>query len=105
MLKSAIGVFIMLVGLMMLIFMVMAYRELHSAATSVTPPSVDSMPFSKIVNPELFAPGNAGTKPATLAQRAFNRIYMVGGGSFVLVIIGIIILAIPQSREKEKDES
>lgn len=105
MVLKILGSFAVLIGLAMLIFAAMAYSELHSAATSETPPSVDSLPLVKIVCPELFDPGKAGTKPATLARMAFNRIYMVGGVGIVLAVLGAVTVAVTLARGTKQNAS
>lgn len=100
MIMKVLGACVMLLGLAMLIFAGMAYFELHGAATSETAPSVDSMPLTKIVGPEFFAPGNAGTEPAQLASKTFSRIYTIAGGGIVAAILGVLILAVPKSRRQ-----
>lgn len=105
MVMKGLGACAVLLGLVLLIFAGMAYWELRDAATSETVPSVDSLPLTKIVGPELFNPGNAGTKPAALARTTFNRIYAIGGGGIVLAIAGVLILAIPQARGSTHDAS
>ena len=105
MIMKVLGACIVSLGLAMLVFAGMAYFELHGAATSETAPSADSMPLTKIVGPEFFDPGNAGVKPAELARETFNRIYTIAGGGIVLAILGLLIIAVPQSRQKNTDGS
>lgn len=105
---KVLGVIAGLLGLAMAVFAVMAWRELHSAATSESAPSADSMPLMRIVYPELFDTANAGAKPAKpaeLAQAAINRIYIIGGGSFALIVAGILMLVLPQGRQTGKTSS
>ncbi|MEO1529472.1 MAG: hypothetical protein AAFX06_28960 [Planctomycetota bacterium] len=95
--KTLLACFL-LVGAAMSVFAGLAYSELHNAATSETPPTANEMPMTKIVGPELFDPGNAGGRPSDLAQIAFNRIYAIGGGGIVLVILPILFVLMPRSR-------
>ena len=97
MVQKVLGVCALVLGLAISVFAGMAYLELDSAATSETAPPADSMPFTKIVGPELFDPGNAGAKPAALARTTFNRIYMIGGCGIVLAFVAVLILAFPRS--------
>ena len=95
-----------LLGFAMSVFAVMTWRELRSAATSELAPAADSLPLTTFVYPDFAIPANAGgqaAKPAELAQAAFNRIYIIGGGSLVLIVAGIVMLVLPQSsRTAEK---
>lgn len=94
------GVLVGLLGLVMIIFTVMTWLELRKAASSELPPTAVSMPLTKFVYPELFRPVNVGGKavdPAELAQAASNRIYIIGGGSFILVVAGLVMLVLPQN--------
>lgn len=96
---KVLGVFAGLLGLVMIVFTVMTWRELRSAATSELAPTADSMPLTRFAYPKFFEAGNAGgkpAKPAELAQAAFNRIYIIGGGSFALFVAGIVMLVLPQ---------
>lgn len=92
-----LGACVLLIGLGMMVFAVGAYSELRAAATSVTPPSPEAMPLTRIVGPELFDTAKAGTKPAELASMAMNRIYMIGGASLVLLAVGALLLVLKQS--------
>ena len=93
------GAFALLIGLVLMIFAVLAYSELHTAATAAKPPSPDSMPLTKIVGPELFDPEHAATKPTELASMAFNRIYIIGGASLVSLALGVLLLMTKQTPE------
>ena len=94
-----LGAFALLIGLVMMIFAVLAYSELHTATTSVTPPSPDSMPLTKIVGPELFDTEHAATEPAELASMAFNRIYIIGGVSLFSLAVGALLMVIRKAPE------
>jgi hypothetical protein len=103
-----LGSFVGLLGLAMIAFAVMTWRELRSAATSELAPTADSMPLTRFVYPELFKPLNPGgkaAKPAELAQAAFNRIYIIGGVSFALIVVGIGTLALPQNSRTGQNSS
>lgn len=89
-----------MIGLVMMIFAVLAYLELRTAATAATPPSPDSMTLTKIVGPELFDTENSATEPAELASKAFNRIYIIGGASFGTLALGAFLLTIKQKRSR-----
>ena len=93
-------------GVAGLIFSVMAYLELHDAATSAMSPSPDAMYFTNWVGPEMFDPAMAGTRPAELAAVVFRRIYMVAGGSIILLIIAALLLlkkaSAPKSSSADK---
>lgn len=96
---KVLGVFAGLLGLAMLVFAAMTWRELRSAATSGFAPTADSMPLTRIVYPEFSDAVNAGAKPAKPAefvQAAFNRIYIIFGGTFALLVAGIAMLVLPQ---------
>lgn len=105
MVMKAIGAGVLLFSLAILAFAGLAYFELHSAATSPTTPSANSMPLTKIVGPELFNTGNTGAKPAALAATIFNRIYAVGGGAMFMAVVAVLILAMPQSRSTKHNAS
>lgn len=95
-----LGAIVGLLGLAMIVFAVMTWRELRTAAKSELAPTADSMPLTRFVYPEFFKPLNAGAKPAKpaeLAQAAFNRIYIIGGGSFALIVVGIVMLTLPKN--------
>lgn len=107
MLLKVLGVSAGLLGVAMLIFAVMAWLELRNAATSPIAPPDSSMPLTRIVYPELFDAATAGTtpaKPAELAQAVQTRIFIIGGGSLALIVVGIVMLMLPQrSRIKPND--
>lgn len=105
MIVKGLGACVVLLGFAMLVFAGMAYFELHAAARSETLPSADSMPLTKIVGPEFFALGNAGTKPADLARKTSNRIYTIAGGGIVAALLGVPILAVPKSRRQNNSAS
>lgn len=92
----------LLIGILLFIFAALAYSELRTAATSPTAPSADSMPLTKVVGPELFDPDHAKTKPAALAGIALNRIYMIGGGSALLITIAVLVLVITPTRRSSR---
>lgn len=94
-----LGTLALVIGLVIMAFAVLAYSELHTAATSATPPSPSSMPLTRIVGPELFDTKNSAAKPAELARIALNRIYTLGGVSLLLLAIGAILLATRRSPE------
>ena len=105
---KVLGVFAGLLGLAMIVFAVTTWRELRSAATSKLAPTADSMPLTRFLYPKFFDAGNAEAKPAKpaeLAQAAFNRIYIIGGGSFVLVVAGIVMLVLPQRHRTGQNSS
>lgn len=86
----------------------MTWLELRNAATSGLAPTADSMPLTKFVYPEFFNPGNPGgksAKPAEVARAAFNRIYIIGGGSFTLVVSGIVMLVLPRNSRTRQSSS
>lgn len=107
MLLKVLGVSAGLLGVAMLIFAVMAWLELRNAATSPIAPPDTSMPLTRIIYPEFFEPATAGTtpaKPAELAQAVQTRIFIIGGGSLALIVVGIVMLMLPQrSRTKPND--
>ncbi|TWU01824.1 hypothetical protein Pla100_15600 [Neorhodopirellula pilleata] len=108
MLLKVLGICAGLLGLALTVFAVMAWRELNSAATSELPPSPDSMPLLEIVGPELFDtrdPGVKPAKPADLAQAALKRIYIIGGGSFILLVVGILMLVLPHGPRTDQRSS
>lgn len=99
MLMRVLGGLAGLLGLALLVFAVMTWRELRRAATSELAPNADSMPLTRLVCPEFFDAGNAGdkpAKPAELARATLNRIYIIGGGSLALVVVGGVVLVLPQ---------
>ncbi len=106
------GVCAGLLGLTLIVFAVMTWRELRRAATSELAPTAASMPLTRFVYPNLFVAGNAGNtgnagakpaKPSELAQAALNRIYLIGGGSFALAVVGIAMAVLPQRRRTEQN--
>ena len=100
---KALSVGGLLFSLAILVFAGMAFSELRSAATSPAAPSANSMPLTKIIGPELFAPGSAGTKPAVLASRILNRIYAIGGVAILLAAISTLFLALTRSQKPERN--
>ena len=114
---KVLGIFTGLLGLAMIVCMVMTWREMQSAMLwreqlstmtlreqmiamkSELAPTPASMPLTSFVCPEFFDTPYAGPKPGKLAQAAFNRIYIIGGGSFALVIAGIVLLVLPRRRK------
>lgn len=105
---KVLGVFAGLLGSSMIIFAVLTWRELRGAAFSELAPSADSMPLTRFVYPRFFDAGNAGTKPAKpaeVARAAFTRVYIIIGGSFALVVAGIIMLVLPQRPRTRQDNS
>ncbi len=93
---KVLGISVMLLGLAMIAVAGLAYRELHNAAKSELAPSADALPLTRLLYPKLFDTGNGDVKAADLAQGAFNRIFIIGCGSFVLVVVGILIVVLPQ---------
>ena len=83
---------VILAGAAGMIFSIMAYLELRGATTGVSSPSPDAMPLTKLVGPELFDPSMAVKRPSELAELAFNRIYMIGGGSMFMLFVGAMLL-------------
>lgn len=100
-----IGACVLLCSVSILGFAGMAYVELHNAATSETAPSVDSMPLTRIVGPELFDTGSTGIPPSAMARTTFHRIYAIGAGGVLLGVFAVLILARPQSPRTEQNES
>lgn len=96
---------VLVLGLVIMLFAGIAYFELHAAAKSPTAPPADSLPLTRIVNPELFDPATAGKDPESLARSAFNRICMIGGGGLVMAILAVLILAAPHRRGPRRDEA
>jgi hypothetical protein len=108
MLIRILGVIVALLGLALMVLAVVAWGELHSAATSQSAPAADSLPLTRLVNPELFDAGKAGAtpaKPVELVQAAFQRIYLLGGGSIALILIGTLMLVMPQRPNSEGSAS
>lgn len=105
---KVLGVSVGLLGLAMVVFAMMTWLELRSAATSELAPTADSMPLTRFVYPEFFKAVNAEGKaaqPAELAQAAFNRIYIIGVASFALVVSGIVMLMLPQKSQAGQSSS
>ncbi|MFM7516649.1 MAG: hypothetical protein ACKO3V_06885 [Pirellula sp.] len=114
---KVLGVFTLLLGLVLIVCMVMTWREMRSAMLwreqmstltlreqmiamkSELAPTPASMPLTRFVCPEFFDTRFAGPKPAKRAQAASNRIYIIGGGSFALEIAGITLLVLPSRRK------
>lgn len=86
---------------MLLVFAGLAYSELRTAASSAMPPSMDEMPLTKIVGPELFEKQNVPVKPAELASTVFNRIYVIGAASLGLLAIGSLLLFVKRSSQSQ----
>ena len=109
---KVLGVFAGLLGLAMIVSLVVTWREMRSAMTwreqlsamtlrehlsamtSESAPTAYSMPLTRFLCPEFFE--SSAAKPAELPQVVVNRIYIIGGGSFALVIGGIVLLVLPR---------
>ncbi|MEM7315368.1 MAG: hypothetical protein AAF497_19685, partial [Planctomycetota bacterium] len=79
--KSA-GLVVCLMGIALIVFAFFARGELQSVASATTAPKPGENRFLKFVGPELFDKTPAESlpvKPAELASRIANRIYVVGG--------------------------
>jgi hypothetical protein len=100
---KVLGVFAGLLGLAMIVSVVVTWREMRSAMTlreqlsamtSESAPTAYSMPLTRFLCPAFFE--SSAAKPAELPQVVVNRIYIIGGGSFALVIGGIVLLVLPR---------
>ena len=112
MIIKVLGVFAGLLGLAMIVSLVVTWREMRSAMTwrehlsamtwreqlramtSESAPTDYSMPLTRFLCPEFFE--SSAAKPAELPQVVVTRIYIIGGGSFALVIGGIVFLVLPR---------
>lgn len=100
-----LGIAILVVGVVLLTFAVLSYRELNAAARSGTSPNPNELPLTKIVGPELFEPSTEPVKPSDLARLVINRIYMIGSGAFLLGFLGILLLAISPKPKHLPDDN
>lgn len=93
-----LGVLVVSSAIAMAVIACMAWFELRSLSTSTRAPTADDMKLTRLLCPELFAPAEPGARPidgAELASLAFRRIVMIGTGSFVLIIAGLVALLLP----------
>jgi hypothetical protein len=100
-----LGVIAGFTGVAMIVFTFFAWREMRGASTSSLAPSANSMPLTRFVCPELFATGSSGAKivrPAELVQAASNRIYIIGGASVALIVVGIVLVVMPGDTKRTK---
>ncbi len=91
----------LVLGVMAMLLAGMAFFELRAAAMSETAPAVDAMPFTKLVGPELFDPQHAQTKPAILAATVFRRIFLIGAGAILIMVLAVVCLAVNRGKQKE----
>lgn len=101
MLVKILGVCMVAVGLFALVFAGMAYFELSNLATSQTVVPMESLRLVKIVGPEFFDPGNTEIRPHELVAIAVNRIYAIGFGGIVLLVVGGLLLMVGQTRRRD----
>lgn len=99
MIRKTFAIIACSLGLLMIVFAILAYRELHLAGQSNRVPQADSMPLTNFIYPDFFATVEEGGKPvhpADLAQSVLNRIYVLGFASLALFVTGIAIMAMPR---------
>jgi hypothetical protein len=97
-----LGTLALLFGAAMFAFVAMAYLELRTAATSGAMPSVVEMPLTKIVGPELFDSDDATIKPATLVANVMTRLYLIGAGALLFVMLGVFLVVAQSRRNGQK---
>ena len=93
--KILLAVCLVVIGVTILIFAVMARGELRTAAMS--PVTAQDMPLTKIVGPELFREAPAGEvppKPAEIASGIMNKIYCIGLAGLLALIGGAAVLLV-----------
>ncbi|MCA9058804.1 MAG: hypothetical protein KDA85_09900 [Planctomycetaceae bacterium] len=97
-----LGLLIALLGVALFVLSVMSWRELRDAATSGQMPSAEAMPLTRIIYPRLFEIEETVVKPAELARDAFGRISLIGTGSLVLLMIGVVTFVLSQRSQAEQ---
>ena len=87
-----VGITVLILGMVVAVFSIAAYREFRAAATSEIAPAADSLPLTELIYPDLFVKAETSAKPAELAREVINRIYAIGGLALLLVAVGFILL-------------